>query len=487
MSSTDYVFSEDFSSAVRAGDMEKAYSAVAGCDGSDAANLYLRGLMRSAGAGTKQDREAGLADLDAAASAGFDPAGIVADEVREWKPGIEKFLSLRIRAEAKDLDACREIFPLYDTGKYDDGSRTPVRKDHAEAVRLYMPCADAGDHVAQETIGYMFLMGKGVEKDSALAIRLLTAAADGGLSRAAYRIAYMYDTGQCYVDQDLEKAVSWYKRAAEMGNADAAYQLSGILFMKDTKWFDMKTGQKYLQQAADGGCPDGEHQMGLMYAYGANGFKRDPEKATKYLVAAAEHGVQQAQVDYANMCFEGQLLPRNMDEAAKWFKVAAEGFNGTAMYALGCMYANGYSFAEDDKKAAEWFTSAAEGGEPNAQYALACFYYEGRGVEKDEKKAAAWFQESAEQGHPGAMSFLGMFKITGRVVDQDIEGGLELLKKAANGGYYEAQYYLGKLYVEGEYVKKDIGYAKKMLSLAAKQGDPDAAALLDEIKKKRIR
>ena len=108
-------------------------------------------------------------------------------------------------------------------------------------------------------------------------------------------------------------------------------------------------------------------------------------------------------------------------------------------------------------------------------------------MEKDEKKAAAWFQESAEQGHPGAMSFLGMFKITGKAVDQDIEGGLELLKKAANGGYYEAQYYLGKLYVEGEYVKKDIGYAKKMLSLAAKQGDPDAAALLDEIKKKRIR
>ena len=36
-------------------------------------------------------------------------------------------------------------------------------------------------------------------------------------------------------------------------------------------------------------------------------------------------------------------------------------------------------------------------------------------------------------------------------------------------------------------MKKDLGYAKKMLSLAAKQGDPDAAALLDDIKKKRIR
>ncbi len=484
MNSTDYVFSEEFSSAVRAGDMEKAYSAVA--DGADAASLYLRGLMRSAGIGTKQDREAGLADLEASSS-GFAPASIVAEEVREWKPGIEKFLPLRLRAEAKDLDACREIFPLYDTGKYDDGSRTPVRKNHAEAVRLYMPCADAGDHDAQETIGYMYLMGKGVDKDSEIAIRLLTAAADGGNARAAYRIAYMYDNGQCYVDQDLEKAVAWYRRAADMGSADAAFQLSGILFMKDTKWFDMKGGQKYLQQAAEGGCPDGEHQLGLMYAYGANGFKRDADLARKYLVTAAEHGVQQAQVDYANMCFEGQLLPRDMSEAAKWFQTAADGFNGTAMYALGCMYANGYHFAEDDKKAAEWFISAAEGGEPNAEYALACFYYEGRGVDKDEKKAAVWFQEAAEQGHPGAMSFLGMFKITGKSMDQDVKGGLELLKKAAEGGYYEAQYYLGKLYAGGEYVKKDLAYAKKMLSLAAKQGDPDAAQMLDDIKKKRIR
>jgi ribosomal protein uS17 len=62
-----------------------------------------------------------------------------------------------------------------------------------------------------------------------------------------------------------------------------------------------------------------------------------------------------------------------------------------------------------------------------------------------------------------------------------------VVKKAAEGGYYEAQYYLGKLYAEGEYVKKDLAYAKKMLSLAAKQGDPDAAQMLDDIKKKRIR
>lgn len=125
--------------------------------------------------------------------------------------------ALRKRAESGDLDACREVFGIYDTGRMPDGSRAPVKKDHAEAVRLYMPCADAGDAEAQETIGYMYLMGKGVPKDRDLAVSLLTKAADSGVARAAYRIAYMYDSGQCFAEPDLGKAVEWYRRASDMG------------------------------------------------------------------------------------------------------------------------------------------------------------------------------------------------------------------------------------------------------------------------------
>ena len=49
MNSADIKFPEGFSEAARSGDYGKAYSAVSGCDSSDAAALYLRGLMRCAG------------------------------------------------------------------------------------------------------------------------------------------------------------------------------------------------------------------------------------------------------------------------------------------------------------------------------------------------------------------------------------------------------------------------------------------------------
>lgn len=452
----------------------------------DPACRYLYALFRYTGTCTKCDRKDAQKEMFKATAEGYEPAKIADKEMEANPEDVEiPLIDLRFRAEQRDTVASRKLFPLYDTGKNPDGTKGPVRKNHAEAVRFYMACADDGDTEAQNTIGYMYLCGKGVEKNKDIAIRLLSEAADHGCAQAAYRIGYMYDAGQCYVDQDLDKAVEWYQKAADLGYPDADYQLTGIMFMKQGKWFDPSKAQKHLIKAADGGNRDAMRELGTMYAYGYNNFRRDPKKADAYLLKACEAGDQQAMINYANLCFEGQALPRNLQKAAYWFEKAAKEYNGQAQYALGCFYGNGYYYEQDNAKAAYWFQEAAEGGEPNAQYALACFYYEGRGVEKDNKKAAAWFQEAAEQGHPGAMAFFGMFKVTGKDVEQDIEGGVQMLKDAADNGYVDAQFYLGKLYAEGEYVEKNIPYAKKMLSMAAKQGDGDANAMLAAIKAKK--
>lgn len=464
-------------------DLSKAYSIASESAMPDA--MYIAALFKYLGVSVGTDRDSAKSLLAKAAEAGHVPASIVLEEIDRNPVDVEDALvALRFKAEQRDLEACREIFPIYDTGK-SDGKKGPAKKDHVESVRLYMPCADAGDAEALNTIGYMYLMGKGVDKDRDLALDLLTRAYEDGCAQAAHRIAYMYDMGQCFTDPDIDKAVEWYKKAAEMEYPDSEFALAGIMMVKEYKYYNAAKAVKYLVKAADAKNPDAMHQAGLMYAYGSHGIKRDPERAKKYLEGACEAGLDQAMVDYANMCFEGQVLDRDLSISAKWFLKATEHFNGVAQYALGCMYGNGFYFDRDDKEAARWFQEAAEGGEPNAQYALACFYYEGRGIERDEKKAFTWFQEAADQGHMGAMSFMAMFMISGKNTEQDVEGGVDLLKKAADNGYYEAQFYLGKLYAEGEYVEKDIPYAKKMLTLAAKQGDMDAKEMLDMLKKKR--
>lgn len=464
-------------------DLGKAFEAASSNAEKSAESSYLLGLFQYTGTCTSADKDAALASFKKAADGGYAPASIVLEEIARNPPFLQgNLMAQRLKAEQCDPEACKALFQLYDTGKYADGRKADVRKDHVEAVRLYTPCALQGDHDAQNTIGFMYLMGKGVDKDRELALKYLKLAAEGGVAQAAHRIATMYDQGQCYTDPDLDKAVQWYQRAADLGYPDSQFQLAGIMMMEDSKYYDASRAIKYLAAAADGGQVEAQHQLGMAYAFGSNGVRRSVPKARKYLEASCKGGYDQAMVDYANMCFEGQALPRDMATAAKWFLEAAKHYNGMAQYAIGCMYGNGYYFEQDNAEAAKWFQEAAEGGEPNAQYALACFYYEGRGVEKDHKKAVGWFNESAEQGHPGAMCFTAMFMITGNGMDQDIPAGLEMLRKVASSGYPEAQFYLGKLYYEGEFVEQDIPYAKKMLTLAAKQGDPDAQDMLALIK-----
>ena len=443
---------------------------------------YLHGLFLYTGEGGTHEDAATASEMFAlSASTGYRPAGTVRREIEANEPGVQRdLMALRLRGEERDTDACAKLFDLYDNGK------APVRKDHSEAIRFYTVCAECDDVAAQNTVGFMFLMGKGIRKDRDRAVKWLKAAADNGCGQAMYRMGKMYDEGLCDTDPDLKSAMAWYQKAADADDPDAEFALGCIYSMPRNKYSDDREAARMFGRAAENGHAEAQYQIGMMYAYG-QGVPRDPSMAKKYLEKSCEGDYQQAMVDYANMCFEGQVLPKDYETAAKWFTVAAERCNGYAQYALGCMYASGYHFPQNSTEAIRWFREAAEMGEVNSQYALACFYYEGRGVERDEKEAVMWFDQAADQGHPAAKAFLGMLQITGTGTAQDVEEGLRNLNESADTGYYEAQYYLGKLYYEGKYVNKNVPRAKKFLNLAAKQGDRDAIALLNKIKTERSR
>ena len=465
-------------------DMKKACSILDGqsADGIPEAQ-YLYGLFLYTGTAVVQDKASAKDLFSLSASAGNNDAALLIREFDKNGDGetMDLLTALKLEGEQRDSDACSKLFDIYDNGK------APVKKDHKVAVRWYTICAEQDDVSAQNTIGFMYMMGKGVTKDRDLALYWLKKAAESGSSEAMYHIGDMYENSQCFMEQDMKEAVRWYTMSADAGDSDAMYSLAGIHMMEKTKYFSLSKSAKYLESAAELGHGEAQHQIGMMYAYGAQGVKRDVEKAMHYLQASCEAGVQQAMVDYANMRFEGEVLPKDVDVAAKWFEKAANSCNGYAQYALACMYGNGYHFEQSDEMAAKWFREAAEMGEVNSQYCLGCFCYEGRGMEKDPREAAVWFGQAADQGHPGAKAFLGMFTVTGTGVEKDVGAGMKLLLESAEAGYYEAQFYLGKLYMDGDVIERNIPRAKKYLGLAAKQGDRDAVALLNKIKTEKMR
>lgn len=185
-----------------------------------------------------------------------------------------------------------------------------------------------------------------------------------------------YTLGEQYffgdgVEQDYQEAVTWYKKAAELGDAD------------------------------------GQFALGVMYVNGL-GVIRDEIEAMQWFRKAAEQGHAPSQTNIGSMYAFGQGVSQDYTEAAMWYRKAAENNFAAAQTNLGSLYLYGYGVQQDNQTAYTLFSQAAEQGYGDAQANLGVMYMRGMGVEQDNQKAAQWFTKSAKQGNAYAQFNLGL-------------------------------------------------------------------------------
>jgi uncharacterized protein len=129
---------------------------------------------------------------------------------------------LKIRAEAGDKGATRQLAELYYLG------REGVEQNFAEAARWYLKLAQQGDVRAQTTMGLMYARGFGVKKDMQAAHRWWSFAAAANDPGAQYNLALTYANGEG-VAQDYARAAEWYEKAAQRTHVQAQFNL-GMLY-----------------------------------------------------------------------------------------------------------------------------------------------------------------------------------------------------------------------------------------------------------------
>jgi uncharacterized protein len=112
-------------------------------------------------------------------------------------------------------------------GDYEDGTAAFDRGDYAIALKKLHPLAEQGNALAQNSLGVMYVEGKGVSQDSDEAIRWFRKAADQGLAEAQTNLGWMYVEGKS-VSQDYAEAAKWFRNAADQGFAVAQYNLGGM-------------------------------------------------------------------------------------------------------------------------------------------------------------------------------------------------------------------------------------------------------------------
>jgi TPR repeat protein len=96
--------------------------------------------------------------------------------------------------------------------------------NHATALRLARPLAEAGDARAESLLGLIYYRGRGVPKDYGEAVKWFHRAADQGDTAAQFYLGTMFAEGEG-VPKDAVEATKWYQRAADRGDPQAQFNL----------------------------------------------------------------------------------------------------------------------------------------------------------------------------------------------------------------------------------------------------------------------
>ena len=101
-----------------------------------------------------------------------------------------------------------------------------IQEDFAAAKRHWESAAARGDSDAMQWLALLYLGGEGVPADPAKALQWWQKASNAGNAEAAYRLADAYVDGRYGLRKDLQQDFAYMKKAAEGGNAAAALRLS---------------------------------------------------------------------------------------------------------------------------------------------------------------------------------------------------------------------------------------------------------------------
>src|SRR5690606_38554008 len=101
-------------------------------------------------------------------------------------------------------------------------------KDYKKAYDEWIVLARKNDPAAMRNIGHLYRRGLGVEQDYQKAMTWYKRAATLGLDRAQANVAGMYLAGEG-VEQDYAQAANWFAQAAQQGHVISQYNLALLL------------------------------------------------------------------------------------------------------------------------------------------------------------------------------------------------------------------------------------------------------------------
>ena len=228
------------------------------------------------------------------------------------------------------------------------------------------------------------------------ALKCYKKAADMGAADAAYNLACFYREG-IGCEKNLKETHSWYVKAAGLNHPDGA--LFAARDFRDGIGCDMdkKEALEYYIKASELGESEGAYYAAIFYR-DSIGTEQDLIKALSFFEKSAELGDIDSMLNAGLMYSEGIGCDADEEKAFKWFEKGAEGNNPYCYYYIGLGYLDGVYYDADYDKAFKNFSIASELGVGEAAVKIAHMYCDGIGFEKNIVMAEQYASIARERG-----------------------------------------------------------------------------------------
>ncbi len=384
---------------------------------------------------------------------------------------------LKKYAESGDNEAISAIFKDYDPNDK-TGFLSELFSDEESFFEWNKKLADKGYSEAQLNVGLFYDNGVVVNSNLDKAIKYFKSAAE----------KENVDAMVCYANallrkedskQNQEEATEWYRKAADRNNPRGQFLLSLFLLKNANNKDSVEEGIDWLKQSAHNKYPDAMFRLGLEYYFGILVPKNDAE-AFRYIEKAALEGNLPTAVDFLGDCYlRGIGVKPDGKNALICYSIGANHKIPHSMYWYGRFLCDGFNVEKDVAKGYQLIKEAATLGDDEAELYIGLDYYVGAIAKKNENEAFKWVEKSVKDGNLNALVALSDFYGMGVGVKKDFKKAIDLLKQAADKKVPLGMYRLGRLIYEnkGANAQQGLNYIKE----AAKLGDKDAQDYLDNL------
>ena len=355
-----------------------------------------------------------------------------------------------------------------------EGERTQAR----EALET---AAKDDPAVAGRILGEAYLRGRlSPTADPDKAIFWWKRAADAGDIASMLLVARFYEGQFGFPElKDSKEAIAAYAKAAGLGDAGAMAALGSRYLSGDEKIRDEKKGREWLKKAI------AAKEYSAYLALGD--YEENVKKDLKAALNEYERGKDAGQVDCilrtADFYMQGKGVEKDAVRGLALLDKAAEAGNALANFRLAVQSLSGEK--PDLLVGYKHLVAAANANMPEAQNELALLYLSGKLAVADTPAGVAWLTRAAQGGSAQAQNNLGTLYERGAAgLQQNVENAGQLYSLAANQGNAPATLALARLLNEGIGTKADPAKAWALATLADERGEENAKKLVKEISAK---